>query len=147
MYYSLCHQHQYLKGCCTLQHLVYFGLFLMLRGSNTLFSVINPFTEGDAVLSTSNLIVGGKKKHCLHFYFSLLYVARRFGTENFPIMSHCVYEQGRDAVRQGNVSLPSLMKSVHSFQAGTAASYPQNRAVRKENPLSLVALTLFQREL
>lgn len=78
---------------------------------------------------------------------SLLYVARRIGTEDFPVMSHCVYEQGCDAVEKGNISRSSSMKSVHSFQPGTAASYPQNRAIRKENSLSLAALALFQREL
>lgn len=69
MYYLLSHQHQYLKRCCTMQDLLCFGLFLMLRSSSTLFSIINPFTEGDAVLSLSNLTINGKKKHCLHFYF------------------------------------------------------------------------------
>lgn len=69
MYCLLSHQHQYLEGCCTLQHLLCFGLFLMLRSSSTLFSIISPFTERGAVLSISNLTVDGKKKHCLHFYF------------------------------------------------------------------------------
>lgn len=77
-------------------------------------------------------------------FFSLLHVARRIWGENFPVITHCVYQQGCDAVRKGNVPQPSFMKSVHSFQPGTALSYPQNRAIREEN--SLIALTLFQRE-
>lgn len=51
--------------------LLCFGLFLTLRGSNTLFftDIINPFTEVDAVLSNSNLTVEGKKKRCFLFFF------------------------------------------------------------------------------
>lgn len=55
----------------------------MLRGSNTLFftDIINPFTEVDAVLSISNLTVGGKKKHCFHFYLFFLHCMLPEGLE------------------------------------------------------------------
>lgn len=129
----------------------------MLRGSNTLFftDIINSLTaEVDAVLRDRRFVhlqtdYRWKRKSIasISIYFSPLYVARKIGTEDFSVMSHYVYEHGHDEVRRGNVSQPSYMRSVNSFPSGTAASYPQNRAMRKENPLSPVALALFHREL
>lgn len=72
--------------------------------------------------------------------FSLLYVARRIGTEDFPVMSHCVHEQGCDAVRKGNVSRPSSMKSEYSFQPGTAASLASKQS-NKERKSSFSCCT------
>lgn len=91
------------KGWCALQHLLCFGLFLMLRGSDTLFltDTINPFIEVNAVVFISDLTVDGKKNYCFPFYlfFTIVY-CQKDQNWKFPMMSHHVYEHGHDEVRE-----------------------------------------------